>query len=260
MKILIVDDEALARTRLKLLLSEIPDMYVIGEANNVQTALIAQHKYQPDVILLDICMGDDVGFVAAQSFQSLKPPPAVIFITAHSHYALDAFKVGAQGYLTKPVRREALEQALHRLIQPTRVQNISIVPQPPLTTPIETGAAAIKIEVKIGNKHLYIPLNEVRYFRAEGRYVAICHLKGEALLETTLHDVETQYQAYFTRVHRKLLASLAHIERLEHTEQGVSIVFCDYPERIMVSRRLVTPLRELIKNNPLVQANHSGGT
>ncbi len=115
MKVLIVDDEAPARARLRRLVEELEGVEVVGEATDGRTALEAQQTLQPDVMLLDIRMPGMDGMEAARKLAGLPNPPTVIFTTAYSEHALEAFEAEAIDYLVKPVRKERLAQALQRV-------------------------------------------------------------------------------------------------------------------------------------------------
>jgi two-component system response regulator AlgR len=124
MKLLIVDDEAPARDRLRRLLGEIDDCEIVAEAGNGEEALSCCSEWQPDIVLLDVRMPGLSGIEVARHIDSLEDPPAVIFTTAYDQYAVEAFETEAVGYLLKPVRKEKLAHALRHAarVSPSRVQ------------------------------------------------------------------------------------------------------------------------------------------
>src|SRR6202048_858091 len=112
LKVLIVDDEPPARERLRSLLTEIPDVEVVGEAVNGEQSLARTQELAPEVVLLDVRMPGMDGIEAARHLNALEEPPAVIFTTAFDEYAVNAFEAHAIGYLLKPIRKEKLATAL----------------------------------------------------------------------------------------------------------------------------------------------------
>src|SRR3546814_1767369 len=120
MRVVIVDDEPLARERMKRLLQEFPGYEVVGEADNGETALDVIDDEEPDLVLLDIRMGGMDGLQVGRQLAEMDVPPAIIFTTAYSEHALSAFDANAQAYLLKPIRLEKLRDALQRVRKPTR--------------------------------------------------------------------------------------------------------------------------------------------
>jgi two-component system response regulator AlgR len=238
LKVLIVDDEAPARERLRSLLAEIVDVEVAGEATNGREALSHAHDLAPDVVLLDVRMPGMDGLEAARHLNVLEEPPAVIFTTAYDQYAVEAFEAHAVGYLLKPVRREQLAAALTRAGRLTRAQ-------------LQKLAAAAEGERRshIAARHReglrLIPVEEVQYFLADQKYTTVRHVKGEDLIEDSLRLLEGEFGGAFVRIHRNALVGVKYLERIERHADGQYFVHlrgCEAP--LQVSRRMAGELKE----------------
>ena len=244
LRVLIVDDEALARERLKSLLAEIGGCDVTGEAGNGEQALQMSVELSPDVVLLDVRMPVMDGIEAARQLNSLVEPPAVIFTTAHDEYAINAFDAQAVGYLLKPIRKEKLAAALTQAGRLTRPQLQRIA----ATTTASTADAAPK-RSHIAARHReglrLIPIEEIQFFFAEQKYTTVRHLKGEDLIEDSLRSLEEEFTTAFVRIHRNALVSVKFLERIERNAEGqyfVKLRGCPAP--LQVSRRMAGELKE----------------
>lgn len=240
MKILIVDDEALARDRLARMIAQVGGHTVVGQAANGRDALDLAQRVQPDVVLLDVRMPGMDGLEAARHFAALVEPPAIVFCTAYEEHAIQAFDVQAVGYLLKPVRRERLAAALEQAMRVNRAQ---------LTALGRTGTAArTHISARTHRGIELVPVEDVRCFRAEHKYVVVRHTGGELLVEDTLRELEEEFGDRFVRIHRATLAAVRHIERLERVAEGQAVVWLrDLPEPLEVSRRHLADLRRLLR-------------
>ncbi len=236
-RVLIVDDEAPARERLRSLLAEIDETDVIGEAATGEQALQRAVELAPDIVLLDVRMPGVDGIEAARHMNLLEQPPAVIFTTAYDEYAMEAFDAHAVGYLLKPIRKEKLAAALARASRLSRPQLE------------EVGGKAHSQRSHIAIKHRdglkLIPLDDVQFFFAEQKYTTVRHLKGEDLIEDSLRALEDEFGAAFVRIHRNALVSVRYLERIERNAHGqyfVKLRGCEGP--LQVSRRMASELRE----------------
>lgn len=240
MKILIVDDEALARDRLARMIAQVGGHTVVGQAANGREALDLAQRVQPDVVLLDVRMPGMDGLEAARHFAALAEPPAIVFCTAYEEHAIQAFDVQAVGYLLKPVRRERLAAALEQAMRVNRAQLAALG---------RTGAAArTHISARTHRGIELVPVEDVRCFRAEHKYVVVRHTGGELLVEDTLRELEEEFGDRFVRIHRATLAAVRHIERLERVAEGQAVVWLrDLPEPLEVSRRHLADLRRLLR-------------
>jgi two-component system response regulator AlgR len=244
MDILIVDDEPLARQRLLRMVEKIEGFCVIAEADNAEDALVAITQYDPDIVLLDIRMPGRDGLSLAQDIAELEDAPAVIFCTAFDQYALDAFGTNAVGYLLKPVKAEQLLQVLEKAQKLNKIQRVAA--QKDTTPKSENQRTHITAKTRRGVE--LIPLDDVRYFLADHKYVTVYHRTGEHLLDETLKELEEEFGARFVRVHRNSLVSVKHIEALERNGQGqYQIRLADTELRPVISRRHVSDVKELLK-------------
>lgn len=239
MRILISDDEPLARQRLGRLLEAFPDCELVGEAANGREVVERVQVLKPDLVLLDIRMPDMDGLEAAAHLQHCHPLPAIIFCTAYDEHALDAFKVHALDYLLKPVSREALAGALERARQLAGRQ---------LELPETVAGRRRHISANTHKGLELIPVSEVRYFLADQKYVTVRHGKGEVLIDDTLKELEDEFVDEFVRIHRNALISLQFLEGLELASGGHHQVrLSGIDERLIVSRRHVAGLRKLMQ-------------
>ena len=235
MRILIVDDELPARERLKALVADGGKHEVCGEADNGARALQVAAECRPQVVLMDIRMPGMDGLDAARELAKLDPPPAVIFTTAYEQHALAAFERRALDYLLKPVRRERLEEALDRVRE--RPTPVSANPAPGRSHICARAHKRIEL----------VPIDDVIYLQAEQKYVTVRHRGGEVLIEEPLKALEAEFGERFTRVHRNALVARAYIAGLERDGGGrLYVTFKDIDDRLEVSRRHASSLRELV--------------
>jgi two-component system response regulator AlgR len=243
MKILIVDDEALARAHLGRLLQDIGTPYqAAGEADNGATAIQLCEQLEADLVLLDISMPGMDGLTAASQLARLAVPPAVIFTTAYDEYALEAFDQNAIDYLLKPIRRERLEQALTKASNLTR-------PQLQALQQLQQETEPEYISVSYRGTLQRIPVNEILYFRAEHKYVLAQYGDSEVLLEESLKSLEERFGERFMRIHRNALVATERLMGLRKSTEGVALVKIDGSERqLEVSRRHLAAVRRLLHN------------
>ncbi len=187
MRVLIVDDEKLARDRLRELLNDIGGYTVIGEAMNGAEAVEKASELNPDVLLMDIRMPGMDGLEAAMHLMSMENPPSVIFTTAYDQHALDAFEVNAVDYLLKPIRRDRLANALtkaHKLTtkQAREIHQARSEPQ-----------ARTHISVHLRGNIRLVPVQEILYFTADSKYVVVRTPAEEHLIEDSLVNLEKEF-------------------------------------------------------------------
>lgn len=240
MKVLIVDDEQLARDRLARMLNDMNGYEVVGQAANGMQAIERCEATQPDVVLLDIRMPGMDGLEAARHLAGMEQPPAVVFCTAYEEHAIEAFKVQAVGYLLKPVRRDDLMVVLSSATRTNRAQLVALAQ--------EEGSQRSHISARTRKGIELVPVDEVRYFQADQKYVTMRHPGGELLIDETLQELETEFGNRFIRVHRNALVSTKFIEGLERNEEGqYQIRLRDVPGGIDISRRHVSSIRRYIQ-------------
>ena len=202
MRILIVDDEQPARDRLSQLVEDGGQHEVIAQAANGKQAIEMAAELQPDVVLLDVRMPGVDGIETAHHLNSMELPPAVVFTTAYDEYAVEAFDARAIGYVMKPVRRERLERALEHA---ARISG-QMLNQLAAETNLESRRQHV-CSREHGQLRL-IPINEVRYFNADQKYVTVHHSDGESLIDDSLKQLEEEFADVFVRIHRNSLVAL----------------------------------------------------
>ena len=252
MKVLIVDDEALARLRLRSLLDGLmettPELAVTitAEAADADEALLALRDQAADVVLLDIALPGRDGLRLAAALKALPQPPAVIFVTAHAEHALQAFELEALDYLTKPVRRErllaALQRVLPRLVAAAAANVASVMP-----------ALDPVIVVSDRGRVLRLPVREVLYLKAEQKYVTLRTAAHTHVLDDALSDLELRLGDSFVRIHRNALVAVQAIRTLELRglrggakdidTDGWAVRVAPLDEWLPVSRRQVAAVR-----------------
>lgn len=241
MRILVVDDEPLARERLVQLVADIPGHEVCCEAGNGLEALEAFDSERPEVVLLDIRMPGMDGLEVARHLSGTDESPVIIFTTAYGEHALEAFDAQAIDYLLKPVKQDRLQQALdkaHRLTatQSQVVQEVS-----------DEQRTHICARIR-GNLKL-IPLEDVLYFQADQKYVTVRFDEGEVLIEESLKSLEDEFADQFMRVHRNALVARDKVVGMEKMpEGGHLIVLRDIGAQLEVSRRHVAEVRKFLKS------------
>jgi two-component system, LytTR family, response regulator AlgR len=243
-RILIVDDEPLARQRLRSQLQEIDAGVVVAEADNGISALEEVAAADADIVLLDIRMPGMDGLETARHLTRLPRPPHVIFTTAYDEHALAAFETQALAYLVKPIRTERLREALTRaaLIDAGRQ---SIAQQQP-----DGLGRRQHVSAMVGGALRLMPLNEVVYFQADQGYVSAVSAQSQLLLEESLRSLEDEFSDRFVRIHRNALVNIEHVAGLHKQSDGnVVVVFKDCPAQLVVSRRLLTGVRKRLRDS-----------
>jgi len=240
LRVLIVDDEPLARLRLRGLVESIaePATAVVGEAGDASEALALLQAEPADLLLLDVRMPGRSGLQLASALRALAQPPAVVFVTAHAEHALDAFDLEAVDYLTKPVRRERLQAALQRVQQRLRA-------------PQAEGQGPVLV-VHDRGRVLRLPIAEVLYLKAELKYVTLRTAQHSYVLDDALSDLEQRLGERFLRVHRNAVVAKAAVRALErHASdeegaEGWAVRVAPTDEWLAVSRRQVAAVREAL--------------
>ncbi len=245
LRVLIVDDEAPARHRLRDVLedcsAELP-VDIIGEADNGLDALNQAQRLPVDAVLLDIRMPGMDGLECAAHLNRLSAPPAIIFSTAFDAYACKAFDLNAVDYLLKPVRADRLVRALsraHRLNAATLDHLREAHPK-----------ARTHLSVNEKGRVVLIPVADILYLKAELKYVTVRTAAREFLIEESLTRLESEFGEAFLRIHRNCLVASARIReigKLPGEEDGHFLRLDGMDERLMVSRRQYSVLREKIK-------------
>ena len=243
MKILIVDDEQLARQRIVDLLLDISPEYICLEAGNGLEALKQTELENPDTVLLDIRMPEMDGLECAFHMSTLPAAPAVIFITAYDEHAVSAFEANAIDYLLKPVRVERLRQALDKakIISQSRLIDYQDMQN--------NKSARTHLSANSQGKIQLIPVNEVIFFKADQKYVTVYWGNRQTLVDDSLKHLEAEFAESFIRVHRNALVSKSKIDTLEKTGDGGHILKIEgLSESLAVSRRHIANLKKTLKH------------
>ena len=239
LRVLLVDDEALARARLRTLLAECrePPALVTGEAANAADAMSLLARQRFDVALLDIHLPGADGMQLAAALRDVPAPPAVVFVTAYTDYAVQAFDIAAADYLTKPVRQERLQTALQK------VQRLAPQGQAP-----EPDFDQQWLLISERGRTLRVPVTDVLYLRAELKYVTVRTAAASHVLDGSLSQLEERFAERFVRIHRNALvarhamrALVRHVDVEEGEGWAVQLAGAD--EVLAVSRRQLAAVR-----------------
>lgn len=250
LRVLIVDDEPLARLRLRSLLADClhPAAEVVDEAGSAPEALHALARHPVDAVLLDIHMPGMDGMALARRLREHGGAPAVVLVTAHAEHALQAFEVDAVDYLTKPVRRARLQEALARVAQ--RLGRATNAPGAP--APAEQPTLVVSDRGRV----LRIPVAEVVYLRAEMKYVTLVTTRHRYVLDDALSELEQRLGDAVLRVHRSVVVAKAAVRALERRHlpaaeiddagEGWAVQVDPGGEWLPVSRRQLPQVREVL--------------
>lgn len=242
MRIIIADDEPLARQRLRDLLAAVGDVEVVGEAANGREACELSNALGPDTLLLDIAMPLMDGIEAAQHVAHMESPPAVIFCTAFDEHALAAFEAGAVDYLLKPIRASRLSEALQR------ARRFSSDDARALQTRLPQPRQRSHLCARLRGHLRLIPISEIRYLQAEEKYVVVHHANGEDLIEEPLKALEIEFGEQFLRIHRNCLVARDELIELRRGLDGQTRAKLRHVTTLLdVSRRCLPTLRQRVR-------------
>jgi two-component system response regulator AlgR len=244
LRVVVVDDEAPARSRIHDLLEDCAasmSLQVVGEAVNGRELIELLQGTPADVVLMDIRMPEMDGIEAAQHIRKLGDPPSVIFTTAYDSYALRAFELHAVDYLVKPIRLRRLYDAL------ARVRAITPLPLDVLRELAPEPRKHLSVQER--GRIVLVPVDKIVFMRAELKYVTIRTLESEHLIEESLTRLEQEFRDRFVRIHRSCLVSRDYIDRFErgadeNGEGGWAVVLRGLEERLPVSRRQQHVMKE----------------
>ena len=250
-RILIVDDEAPARKRLIALLDDCREDFpltVADEAANGLEAVERLNEGNIDIVLCDIRMPVMDGIEVARHAAKLDPPPKLIFVTAYDQYAVAAFELSAVDYLLKPIRQERLLAALRKARPVSAAVAVRVAE--------ETQSRRRHLSIHERGKVVLVPIDEVRYLKAELKYVTVRTVQREYLLEESLTKLEEEFAELFTRIHRNAIVATNAIVGFERIGEGPDegeaetagthwvCQLRDIPEKLPVSRRQQHVIRE----------------
>jgi two-component system response regulator AlgR len=272
LRVLIVDDEELARLRLRGLVNDCvdPKTSVVGEAANATQAMAWLAAHDCDVLLLDVQMPGRDGTQLAAELRQLPEPPAIVFVTAHAQHALRAFDLDAVDYLTKPVRRERLHAALQRVAQRLALQRASTEALIAAIAAAPPGSLEDQPVIVVSDRGrvLRVPVSDVLYFKAELKYVTLRTAERTYVLDESLSELEQRLGERFLRVHRNALVARNAVRALERRTlageaerasdiqpdatpdeagaEGWAVCMAPVDEWLAVSRRQVAAVREAL--------------
>ncbi len=238
MKVLIVDDEVLARDRLREHVLRLESEADIEYAQDGNEAIEKVNAGQPDVVLMDIRMPVMDGLQAASYMMSLDDPPAVIFTTAYEDHALEAFEVNAVDYLLKPVRQDRLRQAFEK------AERFLRQPSDDEFTGRDRRTTRSHVSINTRGQIRLIPVKEIIYFMADSKYITVRTADARHLIEDSLTSLEKEFGDRFMRVHRNSLVSTDYMRGLEKQSNNKWMIVLDQvDELIEVSRRRLPSVR-----------------
>jgi len=241
MRIVIVDDEPLARSRLRAQVEDIGLGEVVAEAANGLQAIGAVESTAPDVVLLDIRMPGMDGIETARHLSRLASPPAIVFTTAYDEHALAAFDANAIDYLLKPIRTNRLQQALEKARVLTAAQTGD-------AGSIAGDAARTHVSGLVQGNLSLVGIEQVLYFQADQGYVDVVWEDGSMLIEESLRSLEDEFSERFVRIHRNALVALAHVAGLVRDSAGNHLVrIAGSDMKLPISRRLLTHVRNRLR-------------
>jgi two-component system LytT family response regulator len=237
MKVLIVDDEPLAREGMRLLLADEPDVTLMDEARNGAEAVALIRTRQPDLVLLDVQMPEMDGFGVLRELGADAMPP-VIFITAHDQYAIQAFEVNAIDYLLKPVTRERFQQALARVRERVSAQgmdngHVRALLQQLAAQPRYLARVALRSAGRIS----FVNVEDILYVQAAENYVQLHLRSARHLLHVPIATLEASLAPdMFLRIHRSMIVNTRHVQELETGAHGEYIVVLKGGAKLQSSR------------------------
>jgi two-component system LytT family response regulator len=238
-KVLIIDDERLARNELKKLLQDFGEIEVIGEAANANEGIEKIESLSPDLIFLDIQMPGKTGF---DMLAELDSAPHVIFTTAYDEYALKAFEVNALDYLMKPIEPKRLADAIQKLQQAEEKEMAAAMAA---SRGILTEAD--QVFVKDGERCWFVKLGEVRLFESVGNYAKVFFGTNKPLILKSLNALEERLDdRVFFRANRKHIVNLRMIEKIEPYFNGGLLLDLQGGEKVEVSRRQAVKFKEMM--------------
>ncbi|HTM91721.1 MAG TPA: response regulator [Flavisolibacter sp.] len=242
MKAIIIDDERLARTELRKLLQDYPEIEIVDEASNAEEGIQKIENYNPDLVFLDIQMPGKTGF---DMLSELDHSPQVIFTTAYDEYALKAFEVNALDYLLKPIEPRRLADAVEKLKRTTH--NGSVEKVSPHSEPTNILSENDQVFVKDGERCWFVKLSDVRLFESVGNYAKVFFGTNKPLILKSLNALEERLDdKVFFRANRKHIVNLRMIDKIEPYFNGGLLLELKGGEKIEVSRRQTVKFKEMM--------------
>ncbi|NUM81587.1 response regulator transcription factor [bacterium] len=234
-KVLIVDDERLARREMRLMLAGYPEIQIVGEADDLASAATAAEQYKPDVMFLDIQLAGESGF---DLLERLTFPCKIIFVTAFDVYAIRAFEVNALDYLLKPLSTQRLNVAIRRL------KHDEPVPHHPKKFEYDD-----RLFVADHNRSCFLKIRNILCIQSAGDYTEVMTQAGKYLLSKPMKEWEDRLpEQYFLRIHRGTMINIESVDRIEPMpNQSFRVYLSHIAEPFVVSRRYATKIKTVLK-------------
>jgi len=240
MKVIIIDDEPLARSIVKEYLQSYADVDVVAECSDGFEGMKAINQHEPDLIFLDIQMPKINGF---EMLELIENPPAVIFTTAFDEFAIKAFELNATDYLLKPFSKDRFDKAVQKYLNKPAVS----LTEPVIETAAQSPGQQNRIVVKDGNKIKIIPINQIHYLEAADDYVKIITAEGSFLKKRTMTFFEQSLMPYqFVRIHRSFIVNTQLITRIDAYEKDSHIVLLNTGAKLQASKSGYIKLKEVL--------------
>jgi len=237
---IIIDDERLARTELRKLLLDYPNIEVLDEASNVDEGLEKIEQHNPDLIFLDIQMPGKTGF---DLLTEIDKAPKVIFTTAYDEYAFKAFEVNAMDYLLKPIEPKRLSEAMAKIREEIAREKANAQPAYNRGLLSEND----QVFVKDGERCWFVKLGDIRYFESVGNYAKVFFGTHKPLILKSLNALEERLDdKIFFRANRKHVINLRWVEKIEPYFNGGLLVDLKGGDRIEISRRQTVKFKEMM--------------
>jgi two-component system LytT family response regulator len=236
---LIVDDEALARARIRMLLAREPDLEILGECSNGPEATAFIREHRPDLVFLDVQMPEVSGFDVLRAL----PPetwPAVIFVTAHDQHAIEAFEVHALDYLLKPFTQARLLSAVRRAHEHIQARDMAPLNQQLAQWLKSSGAepgCLSRIAVKTGNQTLFVKVEDIDYIESAANYAVLQTRDGNHVLRQTLNNLEFKLPPrQFLRISRSIIVNLERVKGIQSAPGGESLLILQDGRQLLMTR------------------------
>ena len=240
MKVIIIDDEPLARSIVKEYLQSYSDFKIVAECSDGFEGMKAIQQHKPDLIFLDITMPKINSF---EMLELIEDPPSVIFTTAFDEFAIKAFELNAIDYLLKPFNKERFGKAIQKLVQQPATSEL----QPVLEAAAQTPGQQNRVVVKVGSKIKIIPVNQINYFEAADDYVKIVTAEGSFLKKRTMSFFEQSLSNWhFVRIHRSYIVNTQLITRIDAHEKDSHLVLLNTGARLPASKTGYSKLKEIL--------------
>ena len=247
-RVLVVDDEPLARSRLIRLLSEIDAIEIVGEAVDGEAAVVRCEETEPDIVFMDIQMPKQNGLTAALEIcNSIHPAPAIIFCTAFDHYAIEAIEASAVAYLMKPVSLDELRKAIARVARLSKPQLMQLTQT--LQPHFSNSSNAPSVVSRLQSGLLRTPLSEIVYFKSADKLVYATIVSGkEVIVDVVLKELVAQFPDELLRIHRNCVVNKGQLERLYKSDDGRDVLKLRDSELVLeVSRRQLSDVKRSFK-------------